>query len=286
VLTCLFWNFKCSWRNKEAIAARLAVHHGVDILVLAESGADPELLLSELRRSDPAYQMPSRQHYRFQIFTKFPGSQLKHFREHDRMSIRKLCLPGRREVLFGVIHFYDRRNHDRDVQHSLSREVYSTLHEAENAAGHCRTVLVGDFNMNPFDKGMIDPNGGFGAMLNVTLASRHTSGAMGKSRRFYNPMWTRLGQDPPAPPGTHYWKGGADPFNVFWHSLDQVLVRPTLIASGSFRDSDFRILTSIPGEGAIPVELVRSTGKHWEIQVSDHLPIIFKLMPSPEADHV
>jgi hypothetical protein len=168
----------------------------------------------------------------------------------------------------------------------LSREVYRELYRAEEDAGHSRTILVGDFNMNPYEKGMIDQVSGFGAMASRSLAERHSESGRGGSRRFYNPMWSRLGGEIPRAPGTHYWKSVADPFNIFWHSLDQVLVRPALIHEDAFRDEDFQVLTTIPGEGGEPIYLIRSTGKHWELQVSDHLPIVFKLALPSEDAHV
>ena len=122
---------------------------------------------------------------------------------------------------------------------------------------------------------LIDPDNGFGAMQSRSLASRHSTEVHRGSQRFYNPMWSRLGRELPEPPGTHYWGNVGDPFNVYWQSLDQVLIRPALLAA--FRDSDFRIPTSIPGTDRPSENLIRSTGKHWEIEISDHLPILFKL---------
>jgi hypothetical protein len=88
-------------------------------------------------------------------------------------------------------------------------------------------------------------------------------------------MWSRLGRQTPEPPGTHYWDSVQDPFNIFWQSLDQVLVRPSLF--GSFPDNRFHVLTSILFPDGETVELIRNTGKHWELRFSDHLPILFAL---------
>jgi hypothetical protein len=259
VITCLFWNYRCDRRDQEAIAARVALHHQVDIIALAESTVEPDDLLGILRNTEPAYNIPPVQHERFVVLTRFPGHHLAAFRSHDRLSVRRLLLPGRKEVLFALIHFYDRMTYDREAQYSKCAGVRLTLTEAEKEAGHSRTVIVGDFNMNPFDKGMIDPDVGFGAMMSRSLALRHTSEGAGEPQRFYDPMWSRMGRELPDPPGTHYWPNVGDPFNLYWHSLDQVLVRPALL--DAFRDEDFRILTSIPGPTGENLDLVRSTGK-------------------------
>lgn len=282
MLRCLFWNFKYKGADKEAVAARLALFHGVDILILAESEVEPSAMLHVLNSSDQNYETPPEQHKRFRIFTRFPGGCLAPFRGDSRLSVRRLRMPQTEEVLFAVIHFYDRRNFPPQSQHSLSRDVYSTLDTAEQDAGHRRTLVVGDFNMNPFDPGMIDA-GGFGALMNRNLVDRLAPDGMDGPKRFYNPMWSRLGRGPDDAPGTFYWRNMSDPLNIYWHSLDQVLIRPALF--GAFRDQDFRILTSIPDGDGGTLDLVRPLDKHWGIQVSDHLPILFTLDPPAEERH-
>ncbi len=285
VLTCLFWNFKFALPDQEAIVARAAVEHSVDLLVLAESSTDPDLLLAELRRSHAEFDYPAGQHERFQIFTRFSGHCFTSLNKYDRLSIHRLSLPSTREITLAVIHFYDRRNFNPDSQASLVRDVYLAVHSAEDEVRHTRTVVVGDFNMNPFEKGMIDVKSGFGAMMSRELAIRHSSKDMIGPRRFYNSSWSRLGRV--SAPGTYYWKNVSDPLNIFWHSIDQVLVRPALF--DYFKDEDFQILTSIPSPGGGTIDLIRSTGKHnagkhWEVQVSDHLPVLFKLqLPKEES---
>jgi hypothetical protein len=61
------------------------------------------------------------------------------------------------------------------------------------------------------------------------------------------------------------------------------LVRPALFEA--FPDEEFRILTSLPGPDGIPLDLIRSTGKHWKLACSDHLPILFKLDPPKEINN-
>ncbi len=71
--------------------------------------------------------------------------------------------------------------------------------------GHERTLIVGDFNLNPFDDGMIFPSG-FGAMMTKGLVRKTREAHDRYSGRFYNPIWARLGREVEgAPPGTYYW---------------------------------------------------------------------------------
>jgi hypothetical protein len=96
-------------------------------------------------------------------------------------------------------------------------------------------------------------------------------------------MWSRLGRQIPEPPGTFYSRNVADPFNIFWHHLDQVLIRPELL--DNFEDKSLKILTSIPDHGGEMIDLIRSTGKHWSVEISDHLPVLFRLDVPAEEDH-
>lgn len=282
-LTCLFWNFNCNHNDKEALIARLVNHHKVDLLVLAESSVRPEFLLEHLKKTDSVFDRPDDLHKRFQVFTRFPGSCLTSFGTSNRVSARKLHLPGFQEIIVGLIHFLDRRNHDRATQLSRVRNEYQVILDAEKLAGHTRTIVFGDFNMNPFDDGMIDAASGFGAMMSRDLARRHSSNTVEGPQRFYNPSWSRFAPAGPHPPGTYYWDKSNQTLNIFWHSLDQVLVRPALF--DGFRDENFRVLASLPGEGPERIELIRSTGKHWELALSDHLPILFKLdLPKEHRD--
>jgi hypothetical protein len=273
VLTCLFWNFRCSLPDSERIAARLALLHRVDILVLAEAMHDPLTLLAELKRSDPEFDLPTNQHERFQVYTRFPGRCLRAARHADRVSVRRLSLPPFPEILFAFLHLVDRRNYEPGEQSTLSLKSYQVIYNAEKDAGHSRTVAFGDFNMNPFDQGMVNSEG-FGAVMTRSLAVRLSGGRLDESRKFYNPMWSRLGRELPEPPGTYYYDA-RKPFNVFWHSLDQVLIRPALF--DAFRDEDFQILTTTPDSEGSPIDLVRQNPIHCNLNFSDHLPILFRL---------
>jgi exonuclease III len=161
-----FWNFnaKSKIEHPGSIVARTALKNDTDLLMLTESKVNPTSVLEELNREEPTFHYPEIQHERFAIFTRFPGAFLEPFEDHSRMSVRRLRLPGRIEILVAIVHFPDRRNHTPSEQRSLCFEMAQFLRDAEDRAAHRRTILVGDFNMNRFDEGTVDVNG-FGAMM-------------------------------------------------------------------------------------------------------------------------
>lgn len=285
MLTVLFWNFAFTPAMERMgaldVLASLAHAHAVDILALADTKARPGDVLAALNEASKAFDLapePPGEHPGIQFYTRFPGTEFPPFRSDRRLDVRRLRLAGYQEMLLAAIHFFDRRNYDPGDQASKASGVYQTLRDAERDVGHTRTVVFGDLNMNPFEPGLLNSEIGFAALPTRELARRHSSDG---APRFYNPMWSRLGREAPGPPGTYYYDNVSKPLNHFWHHLDQVLIRPALF--GAFPDEEFRILTTAPGRGGSAINLVQSTGKHWKIDYSDHLPILFKLDPPKEV---
>ena len=292
-LSVLFWNFNSQARDKEAIVARVALRHRIDLLVLVDCTTDADELLAELRRGDAHFEQKPAPLTQFQVFTRFPAAELEPYGADPRLEVWRVRREGM-DVLLAAIHYYDRRSTDHFTRLSRCPPHRETLHQAELRAGHTRTMLFGDFNMDPFEPAMIDARSGFGALPSRALARIRSAEADDGLPRFYNPMCSRLGREPSVgprgthaygdgPPGTHYFSKVDDPQNLFWRHYDQVLVRPALF--DEFRDEDFRILAHVPGPDGEPVELIRCTGRHWKLTECDHLPLLFRLRPPEEPRH-
>jgi hypothetical protein len=137
-------------------------------------------------------------------------------------------------------------------------------------AGHARTILTGDLNMNPYEDGMVVSNG-LHAVMTREIALRETRTVKFKSNVFfYNPMWRHFGQRPEGHAGTYYLaspKTRAD----YWNIYDQVLIRPALLPY--FHDEDLEI---IHRDFDLNVSLLRR-GVPDHDSISDHLPILFRL---------
>src|SRR5215211_5035003 len=112
----------------------------------------------------------------------------------------------------------------------MSIFLAGVISETEDVIGHQRTVLVGDFNMNPFDLGMVGAQA-LNAVMTRDLARREGRTVAGRPYRyFYNPMWGCYGDRTPGPAGTYYYSAPG-PRGYYWHLFDQVLLRPTLMES-------------------------------------------------------
>jgi len=264
-MTFLFWNINNKPLHRHI--RELVDQHAVDVLVLAECNLSEATVLNALNTGKAAdFHFTRSECPALKIFTRFMGEYLEEVSHDTRVSIRRMRLPVREEVLFVATHLPSKMyTEDRDQELRCAR-LGQMIYEAEEAAGHQRTVLFGDLNLNPFEKGVVMANGLHAVMTKATASKRDRTVSGKRYRYFYNPMWGHFGDRTPGPPGTYYYSRGSN-VSYFWHTFDQVLIRPDLI--GYFDDESLRTLTAA---GSRP--LLNEDGKP---ATSDHLPISFKL---------
>lgn len=266
MITFLFWNL--NKKPLQDIITELAKTYYIDVLMFAECSIEPGELLSTLNEVDDAefYYAPSIGCEKIEIFTRFNDSFLKLEHESDRLTIRHLELPGLTSILLAVSHFQSKIHWDDMSQSIQCLELSRSITDAENKVGHSRTVLVGDMNMNPFEDGVVSA-AGLHAVMSRRIAEKEGRVVGGKKYPFfYNPMWSFFGDISPTPPGTYYYSKSRHK-EYFWHIFDQVLIRPALL--NEFSSEDLRIIESVRERS-----FLNSSGTP---QISDHLPILFKL---------
>ncbi len=247
----------------------MAHAHSADFVILAECDITSTELLLALNRSSSRYQLPFGACERIQVFTRFHAGFLLPVYEDDYTSIRKLNLPGVPELLVVMAHLPSGLYQNPGSRSAACVELARLIVNEEQKAGHNRTVVVGDLNINPFEPGLISAVG-LNAVMTRTLAEAGTRTVKSRSYPlFYNPMWSLFGDGNGGPGGTYYY-GRAEHETHFWHLFDQVLLRPSL--ADSFSNEDLKIVTSVNG-----VSLLNERGQPNKSLGSDHLPILFSL---------
>lgn len=266
----LFWNL-----NRKPIAhvaAAIASEQGSDIVVLAESGERAALLREFNRDLIPTgrgFHLTESNCPAVTILTQFSADLMMPVRESPHISIRRLNLPAREELLLCAAHLPSKLRSGDDDQFARCFELARQIIEVENHIGHRRSVLLGDFNMNPFESGMVAANGLHGVMSRQ-IASRVSRIVGGREHHFfYNPMWGHLGDLRGTTSGSYFYDSGGY-VNYFWNVFDQVLMRPQL--AERFDPASLRIVTSVGMRS-----LVGATGRPDRQLFSDHLPIVFSL---------
>jgi hypothetical protein len=266
--TFLFWN-----TNKkpveEAIAA-LVETHMVDVLVLAEFSARPVELLEQLNQPGKlGFHLTLGRSKGIVVFTRFSSQFVRPVYETERISIRRLALPAQIEILLALVYFPSKLFWSEDSQAFECTELARQIRIQEDEAGHNRTVLVGDLNMNPFESGLVSA-AGLNAVMTRDLAERRFRTVQSRQYPFfYNPMWNHFGDQHDGPPGTYYYEGSEHVCH-FWNVFDQVLLRPDLMNRCS--TDGVKVLTQ-----AGSLSLLSAQGRPNARSASDHLPLMFEL---------
>ena len=268
MITFLFWNIK--GRPVQERIARMAKHYGADVIALAENETSQGRTLHALNKeNDSDFHFCPSLCPRIELYARFKEELLHPLVESDRWTIRQVALPEKDEFLLAVAHLPSKLNQDDLDQYEASCAFALAIQEAEEQVGHSRTVLVGDLNMNPFERGVAGANALHGAMTRQ-IAMRESRRVAGNDHFFfYNPMWSLMGDGSKGPAGTYY-RSDSGQMAYYWHTLDQVLLRPSLLPF--FKFEDLHILTDDGVETLLTKNALPDQQK-----ASDHLPILFKL---------
>ena len=270
MLSFLFWNINN--KNLSQQISNIVLENNIDVLVLAECMIAPHELLNLLNPKDENEYFYNKNIGcdKFDVYTKFSNNFLQPKEERTRLSIRQLSLPGRPSLLLAIIHYQSKMYYTPSEQTSHIKEYLNIVELVEEDVGHERTIFFGDFNMNPFEEGLVSSD-----FLHATMCK-----SIAKKRKrvvdeleypfFYNPMWNLFGDFRDGPPGTYYFQGST-PLVYFWHIFDQVLIRPDLV--DYFNNEGLKIITSC-GDG---VKLINDNGIPNSSLFSDHLPLLFSL---------
>nr|WP_197527166.1 hypothetical protein [Pirellulimonas nuda] len=162
-----------------------------------------------------------------------------------------------------LIHGVDPRNYDSEARQSFAQSLSTELcFVKEQQATNC-FILLGDFNMNPYDRGM-NLAAGLNAMMTRACASAGVRRHLDRDYDFYyNPMWSLFGDNTDGPAGTVYDVSNQGPYG--WSMYDQVLINHSLV--NRFRD--VKILTQ-----AGVNSLMDAKGRPDKRNASDHFPIL------------
>ena len=261
----LFWNM--GRKGDTAALSNLCREHKVDVAVLAEFSVDQ--LQTEAAISS-ASSVPYGEHVVADSLVRFfvrAGTSLQLSIDEDRASIRRCTTKAGTEILIAGVHLPSKLWSGQADQHHAAKLLRLAIEQAEVNSGHRKTVIIGDLNMNPFDLGMVAADGLHGVMDRSTALREQRIYQGVEYRLFYNPMWSFLGDLSSGPTGTYY-RSDASLVSHFWHTVDQMLIRPALIPH--FPENGITVLTTAGAKS-----LLRN-GKIDKV-ISDHLPILVTL---------
>ncbi|MEI2664048.1 hypothetical protein [Rossellomorea sp. LJF3] len=268
IIKVLFWNIKNNPRIIPTVS-QICNEHKINVLILCEvNKVDHELIKKSLKRVDLNFEveMPLPKN-RTMLFHNI-GKRITKYHDGTFYSAFKLKYKSSLIMIVSLhlpsnLHISE---NDIGAQASLIKreiEIY------ENKLGINKTIVVGDFNLNPFSEVMVSAHG-FNAVMDKNTAMKiQRTVYREKYSYFYNPMWTLHGNFNNEVLGTYYYH--SKPTSYVWNMFDQVIIRPDLIEIFDF--NELEIIHKISEDNS----LLKPSGRPNATLFSDHLPIKFAL---------
>lgn len=270
----LFWNLKRQYTDPLCVClVELVILHGIQILIVAEAVPDfrqkflqccgeQGLDYWEVEPTDPKVKT--------HIFSCYPRESFRDLGGSARMRATGVRVANFGEILLFSLHLWDPRNTSSEDQDFRSIQVAQQIRQQQSLLRHSRSIVVGDFNMNPFKPAMISP-AGFHTVMDKVIAQSGGREIDGQTYTYlYNPTWHLMGNQVTSVPGSYYFT--QPKVTYYWYMLDQVLVGPDLISK--FSIDSLALLTQVNDHSL----LTPQAGKPDAQLYSDHLPLKFSLL--------
>ncbi len=260
----IFWNV--NKKDLTSLVCSIAKSNDADVVVLNESKAPIAELLQALQVNvSQDFHCPEStplSEARFHCFCKNRELDLSEIHALSRTSVRKINI-GQHRVLLAFVHGVDPRNYDPATRQSRAQSLAGDMKFVKEQQNSNKLILLGDFNMNPYDTGM-NLAAGLNAMMTKSCVARGLRRDGGKEYDFYyNPMWSLFGDNTDGPAGTIYDTSNQGHYG--WSMFDQVLINHSIV--NLFQD--VKILTE-----AGPQSLMDVKGRPNSNAASDHFPIL------------
>ena len=270
-LKILYWNTF----NKDLLKEinELVNQYDINFIVLLENNNDTKDVKAILNNQTRNFEFINHRGFdKAKIYCSIKDMSIKEIHGHGRYGIYTVNHSLYEPLLLSVVHFPSKLNWDSEDYTYLCGELKRDIEYKESQEGHSKTIVFGDFNMNPFENGLIASGG-----LHNTF-SREI--ALKKSREFnstsysyfYNPMWSFFGDYSKGNVLGTFYINTYRPINYHWNIYDQIMLRPSLIQY--FDDNNLDIISKIGSK-----TLLRNINGITKIDktYSDHLPIKFEL---------
>lgn len=256
----LFWNTHKNESINSTLSELIMENH-ISIIILAEYSANIEELIDLLALN----RITMKQYYNECDRIKLLGS-LDNVEPRLDTSHATIQIINGKDILCCVhlnCQLYSGHQAKREI---LIEQIVHDIQTVESEIGTENSIVVGDFNINPYDPSCIDARYFHGIPV-YSEAKRRSREVEGKGYyMFYNPMWNFLG-DFKLPYGTYYYNEGGTQ-NTYWNIYDQVIFKPVL--RERFIDESLKIVTETK------TRYLLDKNGHPDKNISDHLPIIFE----------
>lgn len=258
----LFWNTNRN-RNINQYIMYLVQEYDIDVLVVAEYGADKNELCGLLREGQQ-YLKECNTYGCKRIDCWSDYANIEMGRQNDYHSIQII----KNKYILCSIHLPSDLHGDYSEERLAKiQEIMYDIKETEHEINSQKTIIIGDFNEMPYSKGCLNANGFHGLPV-LSVKDKPTRKVDNvEYRKFYNPMWNLMG-DFSYPPGTYYYNQSRL-HSPMWYMLDQIIMSKEMLPF--FVKESLKIITSCSY-----VNLMNDRG-HPDKSISDHFPIMCEI---------
>ena len=258
----LFWNTHRNLKINDYIRS-MVIEHEINIVVLSEYSADIKKLIGRLRE-DGRYFSAANTKGADRITILYSDADLEPANQDECYSLQII---DKKIILCGTHLYSDLFGNNSQERYHLIRVLMEDIHSMEKEIGTEKVVIIGDMNEMPYGIGCLSADGFHGLPALTEENSKERTVRNRLYKKFYNPMWSFMG-DNSYPPGTYYYSKAAL-YTPFWFMFDQVIISQELISL--FNKDELRIITEckigkLYTESRIPNE-----------KISDHFPIMCEI---------
>jgi exonuclease III len=263
----LFWNVQK--KNLTDHICAISDLTKADVVILVENGSPADTVLAGLKtRIDENFHIPKSgdsSEKKFHCFCRDTKFDMSEIHSGTRTSTRNLVI-GSKKSLLTLVHGVDIRNYDAESRQAIAQRVSREIIFVKKHQENNRSVILGDFNLNPFDRSM-NLADGFNAMMTRRCVMQKKRKHLGEYFDFYyNPMWSLFGDNTDGPPGTFYDTSSQGPYG--WSMPDQAILSHSIVD----HFHRVKIITSSGKES-----LMDEFGRPDKRVASDHFPILLEL---------
>lgn len=269
----LFWNtMNNNLQNNKSVLIEIINYYSCDFIALAEYNENISELVSDINK------LGKKKYYifdyigytnqdRIKIITTYKQENVNLYYDEGYYKILYMDHDILRKQLVAVVHLPSKSN-DASGAKEVAMRLKQQIEHYEELINTTNTIILGDFNMNPYEEWMVASYGLHAISSKNDVLSKDERKIYHKNcKMFYNPMWSFMGEYSKTH-GSYYYRSGS--FCYFWNTFDQVIIRPNLISY--LKEAEIEILTSING-----INLCKDNGRPNSDKYSDHLPLIFEI---------
>ena len=222
--TCLFWNL---YKSQKALPPLVEIvkENNVDIVFLCEFPFSFEQHLeSELKEINTDFHLVNhfKLNTKFRVYSTYSNDILHIVREEEKFSVFEL--KSKCDILMCVVHLSSLLHANELDKLSENINFSTNLQRLERETGNSNLIVLGDFNEDPYNDGMLICNG-LNAVKEIKLAQK-----IKRTRDnhdypfFYNPMWALWESNKDI--GTYYYYPNHVKSEA-WHIFDQGMIDVT-----------------------------------------------------------